>query len=108
MFRPYKIRKAQPEALEDVMKLFIAKNGLTTGVNCQLVFEAWDKVSGAARFTLRKFYRDGNLFVTVSSSVVRNQLYFQRDTLLKLLNDELTANPLFNPKKGLVKNIILK
>lgn len=108
MFRPYKIRKTQPEALENVMKLFIASNGLTTGVNCQLVFEAWDKVSGAADFTLRKFYRDGILTVTVSSSVVRSQLYFQKDVLVRMINDELSANPLFNPKKGLVRNIILK
>lgn len=108
MFRPYKIKKTEPESLENIMKLFISRNGLSTGINCQMVFEAWDKVSGASSFTLGKFYRDGNLYCTISSSVVRNQLYFQRDSLVELVNQELLRNPLFDKKKGLVKNIILK
>lgn len=94
--------------MENLMKLFIAKNGLSTGVNCQIVFETWDKVSGAAAYTLNRFYRDGNLYITVSSSVVRNQLYFQKDTIVKSINDELVKNPLFEARKGLVKNLILK
>lgn len=90
------------------MKLFISRNGLTTGVNCQMVFEAWDQVSGAGAYTIGKFYRQGNLYCTISSSVVRNQLYFQKDALVELLNETLRKNPLFDQKKGLVKNIILK
>lgn len=108
MFRPYKIKKTDPEPMEKLMKLFIVKNGLATGMNCQMVFEAWNKVSGAASFTIGKFYRDGTLYCTISSSVVRNQLYFQKDTLVSLLNEELRKNPLFDLKKGLVKNLILK
>ncbi len=108
MFRPYKIKKTEPETMEKVLKLFIARNGLTTGVNCQIVFETWDKVSGAGPYTLNRFYRDGNLYITVSSSVVRNQLYFQRDALLKAMNDALVENPMFEARKGLVRNIIFK
>lgn len=95
--------------MEKIMKLFIEANGLSKGIGYQTVFEMWDKVSGAAQFTLRKFYRDGVLYVTVSSSVVRNQLYFQRETLVGLINEELSKDPLYNVQKnGLVKSIVLK
>ena len=108
MFKPYKIKKTDPKPMGDIMKLFIKKNGLTNGVNVQIVHAAWDKVTGAGPYTLSKFYKDGTLTVRLSSSVVRNQLYFQKDSLMEMINKELSEDPLFDQKDGLVKNIILK
>lgn len=108
MFRSYKIRKREAEPLEDIMKLFIKRQGLTASMNCQLIFEAWDNVSGAAAYTLNKFYKDGVLYCTISSSVIRNQLFFQKDGILQGINDEISQNSLFDKTKGLVKTIVLK
>ncbi len=94
--------------MDSLMKLFIAGNGLGKGINCQLIFEAWDKVSGAGSYTIRKFFKDGNLYCTISSSVVRNQLYFQKDTLVSLLNEELRSDSLYDQKQGFVKTLLLK
>lgn len=92
----------------EIMKLFVKRNGLAPGLNTSLVFSAWDKVSGAGPYTIRKFYRDGTLYCTLSSSVVRSRLYPAREGLKEGMNKELSANPLFDASRGLVKSIILK
>lgn len=97
--------------LGDALKTFLKLNHMTTGLNTQLVFKAWDDASGAAKYTTRRFYRDGKLYITLSSSVVRSQLYFQRDTLIEKVNALLDDNDLFTkdePNVGLVKELILK
>lgn len=108
MFRTYKINRRDAEPMEDLMKLFLKRTGLAFGMNCQLVFNAWDKVSGAGRYTSRKFYKDGVLWCTISSSVVRNQLYFQKDAILLELNKALKEEKLFDLSKGLVSSIVLR
>lgn len=108
MFRSYKIKKSEAEPLESIMKLFIKRQGLTANMNCQLVFDAWDKVSGVASYTLNRFYKDGTLYCTISSSIVRNQLYFQKEAIVRDINREIESDKLFDRTKGLVKTIVLK
>ena len=101
------------EALEmsEVIPMYIRALKLSAGLNTQRVFAAWDAVSGASQFTLRKFYRDGKLYVTISSSMVRNQLDFQKEALLLAVNRFLEKDELFvkeYQKVGFVKEIILK
>lgn len=95
----------------DVLKDFIRANHLTKGLNTQLVFKAWDEASGAAKYTLRRIYRDGKLFITVDPSVVRSQLLFQKDTLLEKMNSILADDPLFtsdDKDTGLIKDLSIK
>jgi hypothetical protein len=35
---------------------------------------AWDQASGAAPYTIKRYFRDGKLFITLSSSVLCSQL----------------------------------
>ena len=51
-------------SMEDIVPMYIKAMKLGTGINIQRVFAAWDEVSGVKDFTLRKFYRDGKLYVT--------------------------------------------
>lgn len=81
--------------LGDVLKDFIRVNHLTKGLNTQRVFKAWDEASGAAAYTLRRFYREGKLFITVDSSVVRSQLLFQKEALIEKMNSILADDELF-------------
>lgn len=97
--------------LGDVLQEFIRMNHLSTGINIQRIFSAWEEASGAGPYTLRKFFRDGRLHITVSSSVIRNQLYYQKDLLVEKMNDILLKDRLFtkdDPGAGLVKELILK
>ena len=97
--------------LSDVLKDFIKVNNLAAGLNTQRIFAAWDRASGAAKYTTRRFFRDGKLYITLSSSVVRSQLFFQRDLLIEKMNAFLSGDELFtrdDPKVGYVKELILK
>ncbi len=97
--------------MPDLMKAFVKHFNLSAGLNTQKIFDAWDKVSGAESFTLNKFFKGGTLYVTVSSSMVRTQLGFQKDSLIKAMNDLLEKDPLFMKDcnaVGYVKKIILR
>lgn len=111
----YKKIKGVPrkEALgmDEIIPMYIRALKLGAGLNTQRVFAAWDAVSGASRYTLRRFYRDGRLFVTLSSSMVRSQLEFQRSALVDAMNEFLSRDELFVKdcdKAGFVKQLILK
>ena len=75
------------------------------------IFRAWDLASGAAEFTVRRYFRDGKLYITLSSSVVRSQLHFQQDVLLQKINSIARNDEFFTDTesvKGPVTQLILK
>ncbi len=79
--------------------------------NTHRIFSAWDEASGAGPYTLKRFFRNGRLYITVSSSVIRNQLYFQRDSLIEKMNAILEKDDLFirdDRNVGFVKELVLK
>ena len=97
--------------LSDLIREYIQASKLTAGLNTQRIFAAWDAASGAGRYTVRRFFRDGKLYITVDSSVVRSQLSFQRDVLLEKINALLAQDELFTRTEGdadIVKELILK
>ena len=95
--------------MEELVSAFIREMKLSSGLNRQRVFEAWDTVTGAAPYTLSKSFAKGILFVTLSSSVVRNQLFFQRAEIAEGINAFLAGDGLFTGEAaGYVKSIILK
>ena len=98
-------------SLSEAIQEYLKAAKLTSGLNTQRIFAAWDAASGAARYTVRRFFRDGRLYITVDSSVVRSQLSFQRDTLIEKINALLAQDELFtrdDARVGIVKELILK
>jgi len=97
--------------LAEIIREYLRADHLTAGLNTQRIFAAWDAASGAGRYTVRRFFRDGKLYITVDSSVVRSQLSFQREVLVSKINALLAQDELFTPddaRVGLVKELILK
>lgn len=97
--------------LSELIHEYLRASKLTSGLNTQRIFAAWDAASGAGRYTIRRFFRDGILYITVDSSVVRSQLTFQRDTLIAKVNALLAQDELFTRTEGdadIVKELILK
>jgi hypothetical protein len=97
--------------LSELIHEYLRSSKLATGLNTQRIFAAWDAASGAGRYTIRRFFRDGKLYITVDSSVVRSQLSFQRDTLLAKVNALLKQDDMFTRGEGeadIVKELILK
>ena len=95
----------------DAIKDFLKQYKLASGLNTQLIFKAWDEASGAGKYTLKKYFREGKLYITLSSSVVRTQLSFQKDILKDRINEILSSDDLFTSDGsagGFVKELILK
>ena len=108
----YKLRRQSPTAFSELIRLYLKNSPLRDQFNSHLVFSAWDSASGAGPCTVKKFFRSGSgsLYVTVSSSVVRSQLLFQKTALIERMNAILSANEFFCGREGekYVKNLIIK
>ena len=92
--------------MEKVVREFLRSSKLSSGLNTRLVF-----ASGASRWTIRKYYRDGTLSVTLSSSTARSSLSSRREMIMLKMNQLLEEEPLFeadDPLVGKVREIILK
>jgi len=106
-----RISRKEPLGMDVLIKEYIRSMKLSRGLDSHRIFEAWDEVSGAAAYTLDRSYKDGILRVTLSSSVVRNNLYLQRKKIADGINERLSSDPLFSTEAsehGPVKTIILK
>jgi len=109
--RSYFIRRKEALSMDQVVEEFIKSAKLASGLNTQRIFSAWDKCSGAGPFTLKRYFRSGTLYITLSSSVIRNQLYFQKEALIEKMNATLSEDNLFtkdNRTTGFVRELVLR
>ena len=105
------LRRRDAVSMDELVEEFIRDMKLSSGLNRQRAAEAWATVSGASRYTLDVSFDRGIMICAISSSVVRNQLYFQRDILLQKLNEYLAGDSLFvsdGRDENIVKNLILR
>ena len=108
---PVRIHRKEAVSMDEVVKQYIRSMKIAAGLNTQRIFAAWDACSGAGEFTLKRFFRDGKLYITLGSSVIRSQLYFQKDILIEKMNRFLSQDFLFtedNHAVGYIKELILK
>lgn len=107
-----RMRRQEAVGMNELVRQFIRQMKLSAGLNRQRVTEAWETVSGAARYTLGVNFAEGTLYCTLSSSIVRNQLYFQRDQLKAKMNGILRQDELFiwdwETKGDCIKTLVLK
>lgn len=101
-------KTAQP--LVEVLKEMLVEGRAGNTHNSYRIFSAWDSVSGAAPYTIRRYFRDGKLYITLSSSVICMQLNMQKDVLLSKINACLSGDELYigDTKDGPVKELILR
>ena len=96
--------------MEEVVKEYVRSMKIAAGLNEQLIFNAWDAVSGVAQYTVSRYLRNGILYCSRSSSVVRSRLFPHRDELVEKINAYLREDELFvqdDPSTGLLKGIVL-
>ena len=106
-----RIDRKEAVRMDALVKEFLRASRMTAKVNTGRIYSTWDEVSGAAPYTLRRFYRAGTLYITLSSAVIRSQLFARRDYLKDQINLRLADDPLFNRDDrlvGLIQQIILK
>ena len=111
MADPVRIHRKEAVSMEVIVQQYIKSMRLAAGLNTQRIFAAWDACSGAGPFTLKRYFRGGTLFITLNSSVIRNQLFFQREVLVRKMNAFLSKDELFtadNRSVGEVRELVLR
>lgn len=96
------MKRENTQLIKDVLQEFIKEERLEDGLQRVRIFGAWDLVVGdaGARATTSKFFRDGILYCTINSSIIRTQLYYRKEEIVQQMNKMLNGN--------LISKIILK
>ena len=104
------LSRKEAVSMEELVRRYIDEMKLGPGLNRQCVYRAWDTVTGMGPYTLRKYFRDGVLYCTLSSSVVRSQLHEQRSLVIRRINASLAQDPFFTgaDAAGYVRSLVLK
>ena len=95
-------REKNLHSLGEALNEFIKENKLQNGMDKVLAREAWEKImgNGVNNYTTAVELRNNTLFVSLSSSVLREELSHGKSRIIDMLNEELD--------KDLVKNIVLR
>jgi Dna[CI] antecedent, DciA len=88
--------------ISDVLKQFISQNKLEAGMDVVNVREAWENLmgNGVNNYTTEIQLKGSVLYVALSSAVLREELSYGKDKIIKMINEEL--------RKDLVTNLILR
>jgi hypothetical protein len=84
-------RENENLSLSDAIKAFVKANKLEKGLNNVDVHEAWKKLmgNGVNNYTTQLLFKNDTLYVSLSSSVLREELSYGKDKIINLLNEEL-------------------
>lgn len=96
-------RNAEHNSLGDILKDFFASSRkLQRGLNKVSAQDAWHKVMGDAitKYTDQVVLERDTLFVQLTSSVLREELSYGKEKIIRLLNEELGTE--------LIKKLVLR
>ena len=86
----------------DVLKQFITQNKLEAGIDVVNVRDAWKNLmgNGVNNYTTEIQLKGSTLYVALSSAVLREELSYGKEKIIKMINEEL--------RKDLVTNLVLR
>ncbi|RAR46593.1 DUF721 domain-containing protein [Flavobacterium lacus] len=95
-------RLSNESPISDVLKAFIENNKLQSGMDKIDVEKAWKDLmgNGVNTYTKEVILKGTTLYVTLSSSVLREELSHGKQKIIMMLNDEL--------RKDVVKELVLR
>ncbi len=81
-------------SIEELMKDVIKENKLTKGMHQLSVKDAWSKLmgNGVVSYTQHIELNGKTLIVNLKSSVLREELSYGKDKIVKMMNEELGEN----------------
>jgi predicted nucleic acid-binding Zn ribbon protein len=88
------MRRSKPVIVGDLMSLFLKETGLEKGYRDYQLLKLWDEILGnvIAKATLNKKIEGKKLYIHLSSSVVRDELYMMRSDIVKEFNRRAGEN----------------
>jgi hypothetical protein len=92
----------EENSIADVLKQFIVQNKLESGLDVVNVREAWQNVmgNGVNNYTTEIQLKGSTLYVALSSAVLREELSYGKDKIIKMINEEV--------QKELVTHLVLR
>jgi predicted nucleic acid-binding Zn ribbon protein len=97
-----KKRTKENQSLSEVLKDFVDHNKLQGGLDKVSVRDVWNREMGPAiqKYTTAIKLQNDTLYVQLSSSVLREELSYGKEKIIRMLNEELG--------KDLVKKLVLR
>ncbi|MGQ1946593.1 DUF721 domain-containing protein [Geofilum sp. OHC36d9] len=91
-------RANSSEQLGDILAKIVERPELSRGLRETRVIQAWPKVMGpaVARITTQLHFKNGNLFVSLNSSIIRSELLMHKDHIIESLNKEAGGKIVFD------------
>tara|TARA_Y100000590_G_C15234845_1_gene831461 strand:+ start:279 stop:563 length:285 start_codon:yes stop_codon:yes gene_type:complete len=88
--------------IDNLIKFFIKENNLENGLENVKIKDLWHEQmkNGVANYTTDINLKNGTLYIKLKSSVLREELSYGKEKIVKLLNEKL--------KKDLIKKIVLR
>lgn len=92
------MKRNNTEQIGDVLRQFLRQQGLETPLNEYRLVDAWKDVVGPAitRYTTNLFIKNQVLYVSLSSSVIRQELMMGREMLIRNLNAQVGSQVIVN------------
>lgn len=95
-------RLSNENSIAEVLKEIIQLNKLQPGIDQVAVKEAWINLmgNGVKSYTKNVVLKGTTLYVELTSAVLREELSYGRDKIIKIINDEF--------KRELIKEVVLR
>jgi predicted nucleic acid-binding Zn ribbon protein len=88
------MRRSNTQSLSEVLKEFIKQNQLDKKLKEIDVVQNWENLLGKtiAHYTKNIYIRNRILYVEISSSVVKNELFMMREEICRRINEDAGQN----------------
>ena len=95
-------RLSNESSIGDILKEIIEANKLDKGLNQISVVDAWKNLmgNGVNNYTRNVLLKGSTLYVELTSAVLREELSYGKDKIIKMINEELG--------REVVKDVVLK
>ena len=95
-------RFSEEKPIGSLLQQFIQENKLEGGMDKINVAEAWKNLMGPGvnNYTTEVLLKGNTLYVALSSAVLREELSYGKEKVIKMINEEL--------RKDVVKELVLK
>ena len=84
------MRKSQTQNISEIISVIMKQNGLDEKLAEVRAIRSWEELLGktVARYTKNLYIKNKTLYVSLNSSIVRNEIMMIRDDLIKKLNEK--------------------
>lgn len=95
-------RENNENTVGEILKGILQDNRLQTGIDEVVVRDAWRSLmgNGVNTYTRNVVLKNGILYVELTSAVLRAELSFGKDKILKMINEEL--------RRDVVQEVVLR